>query len=739
MSPTTTSHGSKTWWFKSESTAEHVHKKDQHDHHQQQQYLDDEREGRGRVPSPIAIPVPPQRNASYTTLANTSNALNVSVSGGLPPPLPPPPSPPPVLLQQQQQQQRQLSPQRNGNGDRVFGVDLNRSLSRSRSRSRRPPPALSASPTPSNASSLAGERIARLSDAQLAELSSQVSAEAYRRRTPVGALLATYDHDHRSNAVLSSKLSTNPSAPFNSSPTVARIAAMSNEKFAIFTADLDAEAVRRDIPGIYGLQMSSTSSSFPTAVVEDPQAIPAKLIPILTAFALPSADLNNSGGDNNAVVTLQDRIIAEDRIKALSDASFSVLVRDVRREIADRAKSRLIDSNDDDLRTDVPVIATVDEQQQQQQFNAIADIAVKDDIDDDSGTLRRSTLNSSGSGVSSAQPPSSSAAQKIKIVEPPSPKTLIARSSVDLPLPKPVSEESMAVTLLTSPGTATITKQSKNTIGGGGTNSGGGIISVQKAERRTLFKLITNIDLEALWEQVQHEVSRRQHIDLSSGSGHNDDDDEFAAANLVTTAVAAEQEYIYDDGEDEDFHHQIQQMQKDRLKRKLPVAAAVADAAAAEEVTDERGGGNSDGDGIPTSIPATNVIGKNSGSSSSSSSSSRSSNSSTRVVVAAAEADAAASGVSGAAATTYTAAKTDNAVVWRGRILKLSNDQLAEVTADVYDEIRRRKEKNEPFLPARADLAVKRNEARKELSKLPAKEVKTLWRIIRENMGEREM
>ncbi|KAI9363343.1 hypothetical protein DFJ73DRAFT_810777 [Zopfochytrium polystomum] len=80
-----------------------------------------------------------------------------------------------------------------------------------------------------------------------------------------------------------------------------------------------------------------------------------------------------------------------------------------------------------------------------------------------------------------------------------------------------------------------------------------------------------------------------------------------------------------------------------------------------------------------------------------------------------------------------------NVQAWRSRIAKLTDDQLAEVTADVFDEISRRKEKIESFLPPRDDLSPKRNEARKELAKLPSRELKTLWTIIHEQMKRRNM
>ncbi|KAI8853998.1 hypothetical protein BC829DRAFT_381052 [Chytridium lagenaria] len=65
---------------------------------------------------------------------------------------------------------------------------------------------------------------------------------------------------------------------------------------------------------------------------------------------------------------------------------------------------------------------------------------------------------------------------------------------------------------------------------------------------------------------------------------------------------------------------------------------------------------------------------------------------------------------------------------WRSRIAKLTDEQMAEVTAD-----------SAPFLPPRSDLSPKRNEARKELSKLPSRELKMLWSIIHESMKKRKM
>ncbi|KAJ3027652.1 UNVERIFIED_CONTAM: hypothetical protein HDU68_003410 [Siphonaria sp. JEL0065] len=135
-------------------------------------------------------------------------------------------------------------------------VNTNRSPSRDQAQKGKnatlPRTLRSSSPAPSASSTLAAERLVRLTDAQLAELAAQVSAEAYRRRTPIGALLATYERASQS-AQMRTKAPT----------TAARIAIMTNEKFKVFAADLDSEAARRDIPGIdiFGTKGSTATSS----------------------------------------------------------------------------------------------------------------------------------------------------------------------------------------------------------------------------------------------------------------------------------------------------------------------------------------------------------------------------------------------------------------------------------------------------------------------------------------------
>ncbi|KAJ3193973.1 hypothetical protein HK101_003726 [Irineochytrium annulatum] len=72
----------------------------------------------------------------------------------------------------------------------------------------------------------------------------------------------------------------------------------------------------------------------------------------------------------------------------------------------------------------------------------------------------------------------------------------------------------------------------------------------------------------------------------------------------------------------------------------------------------------------------------------------------------------------------------------RSRIARLADDEMVELSSDVRDVKMRRK--NAPFLAPRYDLLPKRNEARKELSKLPSRELKMLYSIIHESMNERK-
>ncbi|KAI8855253.1 hypothetical protein BC829DRAFT_3742 [Chytridium lagenaria] len=79
-----------------------------------------------------------------------------------------------------------------------------------------------------------------------------------------------------------------------------------------------------------------------------------------------------------------------------------------------------------------------------------------------------------------------------------------------------------------------------------------------------------------------------------------------------------------------------------------------------------------------------------------------------------------------------------NVSAWRARIVKLTDEQVEEVTADVYDEMTRRRDKTGPFLEPRLNLSDRRNEARKQLAKLPSSEVKMLWLVIHEHLKERK-
>ncbi|KAJ3392918.1 hypothetical protein HDU84_003134 [Entophlyctis sp. JEL0112] len=528
----------------------------------------------------------------------------------------------------------------------------------------------SSSPAPSASSTLAAERLVRLSDAQLAELASQVSAEAYRRRTPIGALLSTYERASQSHQIRTA-------AP----TTSARIAIMTNEKFKVFAADLHSEAIRRDIPGIdiFGsratntpvLSTITTSAATSTisrnntltfgttgvrsirydgddlaaesgtppgspllSAVAIPQqldagnnAIPTKLLPIIAAAAVasnsglssplaaatvvastaqtPSAtptiprseskqNLRDSIG--TADMTPEDRVVAVDRMTNLSDIEFSNLLKDVRNEL----NCRLASSSevlDESLSVEIGDAETP--------------------IRNSGGSGREDGRSTLTSGVSNRLFGTNQTQRRLIPSAVSSGSTVAANSG-------PVS--SVASSALIPPAPP---------------------VSPMQAERLSLLRRVTSVDLDALWDDMQKEASRREAL----GVVLNSTDSVGTATAVVATAAEPVVE--------------VQQRHEIHTRRKLPL---------------EDGNANGVDKG-----------------------------------------------------------EAPNVVAWRNRIAKLTNEQLAEVTADVFDEITRRKEKKEPYLPPRDDLSAKRNDARKELSKLPSKELKTLWTIIHDNMTKRNM
>ncbi|KAJ3103165.1 hypothetical protein HDU96_009382, partial [Phlyctochytrium bullatum] len=74
---------------------------------------------------------------------------------------------------------------------------------------------------------------------------------------------------------------------------------------------------------------------------------------------------------------------------------------------------------------------------------------------------------------------------------------------------------------------------------------------------------------------------------------------------------------------------------------------------------------------------------------------------------------------------------------WRRKLGRLTDEQVAEVTTDVHDEMARRRDRAGACLPARQGFSERRNQARRQLAALPTHEIKLLWKVLHENLRER--
>ncbi|KAJ3206487.1 hypothetical protein HDU82_004469 [Entophlyctis luteolus] len=528
----------------------------------------------------------------------------------------------------------------------------------------------SSSPAPSASSTLAAERLVRLSDAQLAELASQVSAEAYRRRTPIGALLSTYERASQSQNMRTA-------AP----TTSARIAIMTNEKFKVFAADLHSEAIRRDIPGIdiFGSRATNTSALaagappvaqaiFPATslsrsntltigtsavkanrfdggdtlaesgtppgspllspVAIPPQldagnnAIPTKLLPIIAAAAVAA----NSSASPATVVTSPPQTPSAPstipRSESKQNLRDSIGTADMTPEDRVVAVDRMANLSDAeftnlmrDVRNELNSRLTSSEAGDERTSQEGGD--VEGAVRNSGGSGREDGRSTLTSGVSNGLMGTNQTQRRLIPSALSSGSTAVANSGPQLPATSSASIPQFAQ------------------------------VSPMQAERLSLLRRVASVDLDALWDDMQKEAARREALGIILNTAD-------AAGSTASAAAAAAESAA-----------ESQQIHEVHSRRKLPV---------------EDGGANG-----------------------------------------------------------AEKAEAPNVVAWRNRIAKLTNEQLAEVTADVFDEITRRKEKKEPFLSPRDDLSAKRNDARKELSKLPSKELKTLWTIIHDNMTKRNM
>ncbi|KAJ3394887.1 hypothetical protein HDU84_005822 [Entophlyctis sp. JEL0112] len=521
----------------------------------------------------------------------------------------------------------------------------------------------SSSPAPSASSTLAAERLVRLSDAQLAELASQVSAEAYRRRTPIGALLSTYERASQSHQIRTV-------AP----TTSARIAIMTNEKFKVFAADLHSEAIRRDIPGIdiFGSRTASTTAPSTTA---NPVIFPSTSISRSNTLTLGTATLNPKrfdGGDNlgESGTPPGSPLLSPVAIPPQLDAGNSTIPTKLLPLIAAAAVAA------NSATTSPPAVnaaasppqtpstpATIQRSESKQNLRdsiGTADMTPEDRVvavdrmtslsDVEFSNLLRDVRNE----LNSRSTTSSDASDEVAKREVADVESAVRNSGGS-------GREDGRSSLTNGVSNQTQRRLIPSAVSSGITAvantapilSSASSVSVppvpqvtpMQGERLSLLRRVTSVDLDAFWDDMQKEVARREALGVVLNT-----------TDAVGTAVAATAAEPVSE---------VQEPPEVHTRRKLPLEDAAAN--------------------VPDKAEAPNVV------------------------------------------------------AWRNRIAKLTNEQLAEVTADVFDEITRRKEKKEPFLPPRDDLSLKRNEARKELSKLPSKELKTLWTIIHDNMTKRNM
>ncbi|TPX73620.1 hypothetical protein CcCBS67573_g05112 [Chytriomyces confervae] len=625
------------------------------------------------------------------------------------------------------------------------------------------PAARSASPVPSVSSTLAAERLVRLTDAQLAELAAQVTAEAYRRRTPIGALLATYERASASSQVRANKPPT----------TSARIAIMTNEKFKIFAADLDLEASRRQIPGIdimgtaaiasaptaggngkLGLSTSNSSQNLsttpasmsppthsslnrntadshatrfdpqltsttttvgtsgtttpppsptraPSSLQMDPSGLPARLLPILQNAAVTETQGTNhnsvatthSGSSSNAATlgkpasasSLQQQQYLQ--LQQHSDKSV------MRAEDLAVVRDRMSTLGDDEMRVlvrDVKAELEVREEALDRSLQKLhKQSAASDAKEEDGGAAAGGVLSSSSDDHAGEVDADAAALLDVAVA---AEATAVPASSSGGggaggsgngrfgSLGRLGRGE--ASPMRGAPG-VTQRRLIPAKVGEvGGVANGGTAATAVQGERMSLLKGIASADLARLWEDVLNEVEKREASGVCILGVEITATGAIAVSPAVVVGACATAGGVGVAGAVADvIPGGVSSAEAVVLEAEEPVMEVVVESTKPKrKLPKGENGGGDDAKKEP-----------------------------------------------------------DNVVAWRNRISKLSNDQLAEVTADVFDEITRRKEKEDAFLPPREDLSSKRNDARKELAKLPSKELKTLWTIIHDNMTKRNM
>ncbi|KAJ3103134.1 component of the polarisome [Phlyctochytrium planicorne] len=631
-----------------------------------------------------------------------------------------------------------------------------------------PPHSRSASPAPSLSSTLAAERLARLTDAQVADLAAQVSAESFRRRTPVGSLIAAYELSVQTTAGGGHGLSA-----------ASRLSMMSNDQFRVLANDLDAEASRRDIPGINTLGRSragsvamirtATGGSMSESMMQrDITMLRAKFGPNnpAAAEAIEATVLANSGSLSSSASPSTNSPIASAMLSS-SPTGSSVLANGIPSVM-----------NPNNALSSSPLSGSGLERSHS--GSSARDVPTRM-IPVGAGPAAASTLASSL--------PRSHSAGNIHALGAPASASLVgSHPNLGIIGSGPMSAPLLAGNsgpMSSSPGLngmhpdlAMVDEDTDRTIWrsrlgslpdsqfGALRRDLKGEMDRRKAMRRGM--LVSPQDSGDEAEEGEGTIKRGASV-KSKGGNDVDADSGFAASVIAAVNERTNAALPRTPPSSRPSSDEANNAPSSPTKTVPPTSAAGISPSPprldemmkaipsqdlwqlwedTESETLRRAAGGIVVAGVSAADAAAVAAAAEQERAAAAAAAAKDKKKESRR----AAASAASGGSSGAApassgsATEGKEAKEQreqreqaNVMAWRSRIAKLTDEQMAEVTADVYDEMTRRRDKSAPFLPPRADLSPKRNEARKELSKLPSRELKMLWSIIHESIKKRKM
>ncbi|KAJ3193970.1 hypothetical protein HK101_003723 [Irineochytrium annulatum] len=520
------------------------------------------------------------------------------------------------------------------------------------------PSSRSASPAPSVSSILAAERLARLSSAQLADLASQVKTEFLRRRTPVGSLLSAFE------STVATKHGCHAGTHQAHGSAATRLSAMTNDQFYVLANDLDAEAQRRDLPGIDTLNRANSTNA--------PRALLARDLADIAAASQQQqlqAPSSPSGTEtpSSAASTLSVLTLAP--LSPLLSRSLSSSVPSSSLNSSPPSPSALSTSLDLNRRpsTGSPALSR-----------------------SESAT---SLHNLGGAGRAAYE---DSTATRLAAM----PAQALARMRARLSVEFDRRRKGALAAASSTPAPAAE----------GGGELGGFMESVMAAvqERITTTGAGNAAAVGVASSALRMEVATAKQQQLSGASSASvalagppsKRVDEAIAGVSMPELIVLREEVEAEMSRRGVVVDEVEEPAAVVTKEVAPPASVVASAAEAEVVP--AGGEDEKAERVRRREKRKAVQ----------------------------ETDE--------QRQQREAREEANVKAWRSRIARLADDQMVEVSSDVRDEMIRRKEKNAPFLAPRSDLSPKRNEARKELSKLPSRELKMLYSIIHESMKERK-